>query len=34
MAFSDNTLPETKQRIVQELVPGKRFSGSYYSESG
>ena len=26
MAFSDNTLPETKQRIVQELVPGKQIS--------
>ncbi len=26
MAFTDNLPPETKQRIVQELVPGKQIS--------
>lgn len=26
MAINDNLIPETKQRIVQELVPGKQIS--------
>ena len=35
MGYTDNMSPEMKQRIVQELVPGKQtFAGAYYCQSG
>ena len=35
MGYTDNMSPEMKQRIVQELVPGKQISpGTYHCQSG